>query len=322
MMQTEKRFVGLPPARQAYICFAGLVVWLAVTALFVGLRAEHFFLALLVAALFLTSPYTRRLAVAMLPFLIFGISYDWMNIVPNYEVNTVDTSGIYNAEKSFFGIETAQWGLLTPNEFFGHHTSPLCDIMAGLFYLCWVPVPIIFGLWLYFHNQTSEYLHFALVFLFVNLLGFAVYYIHPAAPPWYVALHGFEAVPGTPGDVAGLGAFDRMTGTGIFQALYGRNANVFAAVPSLHSAYTLIAFIYSLRSRSPLSWRIALAVITLGIWATAVYTGHHYLIDVLSGILTALVGYALFEWGLMRIPAFRRFMERYVAFITFKQNNG
>lgn len=322
MMQTEKRFVGLPPARQAYICFAGLVVWLAVTALFVGLRAEHFFLALLVAALFLTSPYTRRLAVAMLPFLIFGISYDWMNIVPNYEVNTVDTSGIYHSEKSLFGIETAQWGLLTPNEFFGHHTSPLCDIMAGLFYLCWVPVPIIFGLWLYFHNRTSEYLHFALVFLFVNLLGFAVYYIHPAAPPWYVALHGFEAVPGTPGDVAGLGAFDRMTGTGIFQALYGRNANVFAAVPSLHSAYTLIAFIYSLRSRSPLSWRIALAVITLGIWATAVYTGHHYLIDVLSGILTALVGYALFEWGLMRISAFRRFMERYAAFITFKQNNG
>ena len=54
--------------------------------------------------------------------------------------------------------------------------------------------------------QELPYLHFALVFLLINLVGFTFYYIHPAAPPWYVALHGFEAVPGTPGDVAGLEA--------------------------------------------------------------------------------------------------------------------
>lgn len=320
----ERRFFGTPTPRQSFVCFAGLVVWLTVTALFVGLRAEHFFLALIVAALFLTSPYTRRVATAMLPFLIFGISYDWMNIVPNYEVNPVDTAGIYNLEKTLFGIDTLQWGVLTPNEFFAHHTSPVCDILAGLFYLCWVPVPIIFGLWLYFHRQTSEYLHFALVFLFVNLLGFAIYYLHPAAPPWYVAIHGFEAIPGTPGEVAGLGSFDRLTGLQIFHTLYGRNANVFAAVPSLHSAYTLIAFIYSLRSRSTTAWRIALAVITVGIWTTAVYTSHHYMIDVIAGILTALVGYAIFEWILMRIPAVQRFMQRYATFVSLspKRNNG
>ncbi len=76
------------------------------------------------------------------------------------------------------------------------------------------------------------------MFLLVNLLGFAGYYIHPAAPPWYVAGHGFEAVVGTRGEVAGLGAFDAMTGLGIFDGLYARNSNVFAALPSLHSAYT------------------------------------------------------------------------------------
>ena len=35
---------------------------------------------------------------ALLPFAVFGISYDWMNIVPNYEVNPIDIEGIYNAE--------------------------------------------------------------------------------------------------------------------------------------------------------------------------------------------------------------------------------
>ena len=121
---------------------------------------------------------------------------------------------------------------------------------------------------------------------------------------------------GTPGDVAGLGAFDEMTRLGIFQGLYGRNSNVFAAVPSLHSAYTLVAFIYSLRSRTPMWMRIALAVITLGIWFTAVYTSHHYIIDVLLGIACALLGFIIFEYLLMRIPPFARFITRYAAYVS------
>lgn len=292
-----------------------LAVWLIVTALCVGFRPEHLWLALLIAALFFATPATRRLTVAILPFIIFGISYDWMNIVHNYEVNPVDIQPINDAERAIFGITTAQ-GTLTPNEYFALHTSTILDLLGGFFYLCWVPVPILFGLWLYFKRQEKVYLHFAIVFLFVNLIGFAGYYIHPAAPPWYAAKYGFDLHLGTPGDVAGLGAFDRLTGLGIFNGLYGRNANVFAAVPSLHSAYTLIAFIYSLRARTPLWMRITLAVITIGIWFTAVYTSHHYIIDVLLGILTALLGILLFELIIARIPAVSRFLTRYAAYIT------
>ncbi len=173
-----------------------------------------------------------------------------------------------------------------------------------------------FGLWLYFTGRRKLYLHFAVVFLLVNLLGFAGYYIHPAAPPWYVAEHGFDFALGTGGSTAGLGAFDRMTGMGIFNALYARNANVFAAVPSLHSAYTLVAFIYACRGRVGAVWTWLLGIVTVGIWATAVYTSHHYIIDVILGITTALLGMVLFEYVLMRIPAVARFMSRYTAYIT------
>ena len=125
-----------------------------------------------------------------------------------------------------------------------------------------------------------------------------------------------EPIINTPGDVAGLGRFDEMTGLGIFNALYARNSNVFAALPSLHSAYTLVALIYALRYKTPAAWRVALAVITAGIWFTAVYTSHHYIIDVLGGIACAIIGYAIFEYALMRIPAFSRFIGNYVSFIT------
>lgn len=305
----------LPTSKESITLAGALALWLAVTSVFVGFRPEHLWLALLIAALFLATRQSRKLVVALLPFIVFGISYDWMNIVHNYEVNPVDIRGLYETEKSLFGITAADGTLLTPNEFFARHTTPLMDFLGGFFYLCWVPVPILFGLYLYFVHQEKIYLHFALVFLLVNFIGFAGYYIHPAAPPWYVALHGFDFQLGTPGEVAGLGEFDRMTGLGIFHGLYGRNANVFAAVPSLHSAYTLVAFIYSLKSRNPLWMKIFLAVVTLGIWVTAVYTSHHYIIDVMLGILCALLGYVIFEYLLVRIPAFSRFLDSYARYI-------
>lgn len=302
--------------KESLVMLCALAVWLAVTALCVGFRTEHIWLALLIAALFFACRPTRRLVVALLPFIVFGISYDWMNIVHNYEVNPVDIRGLYESEKQLFGITAADGTLLIPNEFFALHRTALMDFLGGVFYLCWVPVPIIFGLWMYFSGKVKPYLHFALVFLLVNLIGFAGYYIHPAAPPWYVALHGFDFRLGVPGDVAGLGAFDEMTGLGVFHGLYGRNANVFAAVPSLHSAYTLVAFIYAMRSRSGLPWTLALGIITAGIWFTAVYTSHHYIIDVLLGITTALAGFLLFEYVLMRVPAFSRFIGRYAAYVS------
>lgn len=309
--------LSMPSLRESVLCAAGLLLWLFVTALFVGFRPEHVVLALLIFALFFFNVSTRRLVIALVPFFLFGISYDWMNILPNYKVNPVDVAGLYETEKSLFGIATAE-GVLTPNEFFGLHHTTFVDFLAGIFYLCWVPLPVVFGLYLYFSRRTEWYLHFAIVFLLVNLLGFAIYYIHPAAPPWYVALHGFEAVEGTPGDVAGLGRFDDMTGLGIFNALYARNSNVFAAVPSLHSAYTFVAFIYALLSRAPKGWTITLGVVSAGIWFTAVYTSHHYIIDVLLGIGTALAGIALFEWVLMRLGPVARFVERYAGYVGIK----
>lgn len=307
-----------PSFSEALWCLISLAVWLTVTVLFIGFRPEHIFLAVLIGGLYFVTPVTRRIIVALLPFVIFGISYDWMNLLPNYEVNPVDVGGLYNTEKALFGITVGNM-TYTPNEFFAMHRSVLMDFFSGVFYLCWVPLPIFYGLWLYFTGKTEWYLHFALVFLLVNLLGFAGYYIHPAAPPWYVALHGMEAIPGTPGDVAGLGAFDEMTGLGIFNALYARNANVFAAMPSLHSAYTFIAFLYALRANSSLTWKIILGVVTVGIWTTAVYTSHHYLLDVLGGIGVSLLGYLIFEYGLMQSGSFRRWIGRYGEYIKFRK---
>ena len=144
-----------PLLNESLWCAGALALWLVVTALFIGFRPEHIVMAVLIFALFFVCGPTRRLVVALAPFFIFGISYDWMNIVPNYMVNPVDVQGLYETEKSLFGI-ASEAGVLTPNEFFAAHHCAGADFAAGIFYLCWVPLPIVFGLWLYLTGKTGQ----------------------------------------------------------------------------------------------------------------------------------------------------------------------
>lgn len=304
----------LPPFKEALSVVVFITLFLVLTSICIGLRFEHFLMMGLFAGLFFASPVTRKLAMALLPFVIFGISYDWMRVYPNYEVNPIDVQSLYELEKSWFGITTAA-GRIIPCEFFAQHHHAIADFFAGVFYLCWVPVPIAFGLWLYLKGERKLYLHFACVFLLVNLIGFAGYYIHPAAPPWYVMHYGFEPVLNTPGNVAGLGRFDELLGITVFQGIYGRNANVFAAVPSLHAAYMVVALAYAIKGKCSRWITIPFAIIMVGIWCTAVYSGHHYIIDVMLGILCALFGVFLFEKLLMKWTWFNLFFERYTRYI-------
>lgn len=311
----------LPPLKEALIVVILLAAFLVLTGIFIGLRTEHFLISALFLILFFAGVPTRKLAVALLPFIVFAVSYDWMRVYPNYEVNPIDVKGLYEAEKSLFGITLADGSRLIPCEFFAQHHCAFADFMAGIFYLCWVPVPIAFGIYLYLKGKRDLYLRFSMVFLLVNLIGFAGYYIHPAAPPWYAMNYGFEPVLNTPGNTAGLARFDQLLGITVFEGIYGRNANVFAAVPSLHAAYMVVALAYACIGRCAKGVRILFAFIMVGIWWTAVYSGHHYLIDVLLGITCALLGVLLFEKGLMKWGAFNRFFQKYSSYIRSTKQN-
>ena len=305
---------SLPSRNEILTVVVIAIIFIAITTVFVGLRPEHLLIVSIFLILFFAGKSTRKLAVGLLPFFIFGISYDWMRVYPNYEVNPIDVRNLYDLEKFLFGIEE-NGTLLIPCEYFALHHSVIADILAGFFYLCWVPVPIAFGLWLYLKKDRRLYLRFSIVFLLVNLIGFAGYYIHPAAPPWYAINYGFEAILNTPGNTAALGRFDELVGLPIFDSRYSRNSNVFAAIPSLHAAYMVVAFYYALVKKCHPAIITIFAVLMCGIWFTAVYSSHHYIIDVLLGITCALLGILFFEKGLMKIPGFIKFFNRYQHYI-------
>ena len=288
------------------------IAYLLLSASLVGFKTDQVWLLVLFNACYYLSWSTRRVVTGFSVFIVYWIIFDYMKALPNYLFNAVHIKDLYEAEKSFFGI-TIDGVKVTPNEYWLMHTHTWMDLMSGVFYLCWVPVPMLFAGYL-FYRDKKIFLHFSLTFLFLNLLGFVFYYIYPAAPPWYVQLNGFQFFAKTPGNTGGLSRFDSLVGINIFHSIYAKSSNVFAAMPSLHSAYPVLVLYYA-RKHANMVFQVLAAIVVLGIWFSAVYNSHHYVLDVLGGIICASVSIALYHYVLMRSAAYNRFITRFCAAI-------
>ena len=279
----------------------------------IGYKTDEFVLVFIFNFLFYASAVTRRFILGFSIFIVYWIIFDYMKAFPNYKFNPVHIADIYNFEKHLFGIQY-KGNLLTPNEYWRVNGNTFIDVAAGIFYLCWIPVPLAFAAFLFFKNKR-QFLKFSLTFVLVNLLGFVIYYTFPAAPPWYVQYHGVLFHPLTQGNTAGLAKFDAYFNAGIFKSIYAKGSNVFAAMPSLHSSYPIIVLYYGIKNRLGIV-NVFFAIVMLGIWFTAVYASHHYVLDVLAGIICAGIGIALYNFILSRSKPLQHFISRYEQVIV------
>lgn len=254
----------------------------------VGLRAEHTALWIVNTIALFYSEKSRSWVKLSAVWSIYWIIYDSLRVVPNYTVNAVHIRDLYDFDKKWFGISGQ-----TLNEWCAAHVFWPFDLAAGLFYISWVPLPLMFAAWLFWKDKAL-FLRFSWCWLLVNLTGFVIYYLFPAAPPWYVDLHGFEFKTNVMRSAAGLDRVDDFLGVDLFNKIYTRNSNVFAAMPSLHSAYPLVGWLYA-RHTGRQYWIWLFGIFAIGIWVSAIYTNHHYVLDVLAGIGVAAGGYFVFE---------------------------
>lgn len=282
--------------------------YLLFSAFLVDFKSDQVVLVLLFNLLFYASAVTRKFITGFSIFVVYWIIYDYMKAFPNYEYSAVHIADIYNFEKHLFGIHS-QGKLLTPNEYWRFNGTTFLDILTGIFYLCWIPVPMGFAVYLFF-TRKRQFLLFLLTFVLVNFVGFIVYYTFPAAPPWYVQYHGFTFHQLTAGNTAGLVKFDAYFNVSIFKSIYAKGSNVFAAMPSLHSSYPMIVLYYGLKNKLGKA-NIFFGIVMIGIWFSAVYLSHHYIVDVLAGILCAVIGIALFNIILSKVAWFKRFIDNY-----------
>src|ERR1700722_4057386 len=281
-LYSAKSFLFAPIVSAGYLLLSIIVV---------GFKTDQLILIALFNAMYFISSITRKFILAFSVFIIYWIIFDYMKAFPNYRYHDVHIGSLYNSEKNIFGITSGN-NLLTPSEYLLQHQQTWLNVITGFFYLCWVPLPLIFAGILFFKNR-KYFFYFSLSFLLVNILGFIIYYIYPAAPPWYVQQYGFDFIPATHGNTAGLQRFDDFFHSHIFTGIYSKSSNVFAAIPSLHASYPLLVLYYGLKYKFGY-WNFLFFIIMIGIWFAAVYNSHHYVLDVLAGITCGITGIILF----------------------------
>lgn len=304
-MSTEEKF-RFDKSAKSLLLFS--LVYLVASYFIVGFKTDQLVLIFLLIALFFISQQTRKILIVCFPYVIFWILFDYMKVFPNYNVKDVSIKELYETEKSIFGF-LSDGKMVTPNEYFAVHNNKIFDILSGIFYLSWVTVPIFLTIY-FLYTKQKEAIHLPFAFLLVNLIGFTVYYIYPAAPPWYVAQYGFEFIKHTQGNPAGLSRFDNALGINLFHSMYQKSSNVFAAMPSLHSAYPVVSLYFALKKKLVII-SIIISFTAMGIWFFAVYSSHHYILDVIGGILCAVLGIIIYEILYSRQPHFRKIIDSF-----------
>lgn len=171
------------------------------------------------------------------------------------------------------------------------------DAVAALVYVThFVSIPLVTAVvWFRLRDRFASWLTSVVTFTVVGMAGYVVY---PAAPPWMAS------------DLGEIGAVDRvsligwehlgLTAVARVSALGQDGSNPVAAMPSLHAGAALLVagFLWPVVRRW---WRGVLAAYVLTMGLVLVYTGEHYVVDVVAGWLTAAV--ALGAGSLVRSPS-------------------
>jgi membrane-associated phospholipid phosphatase len=135
-------------------------------------------------------------------------------------------------------------------------------------------------LWVYF-RRNAAFTRFRNTILLANVLGLLGYIFLPTAPPRFFTSIGFTD---TLGQFGGLNH-----GSGLVQLA----ANPYAAMPSLHAADALIVgVILASVVRSPFA-KAVWVLWPAWVWFAVMATGNHFWLDVLAGIVLAIIALAI-----------------------------
>lgn len=164
-------------------------------------------------------------------------------------------------------------------------TGPL-EAFSVLMWLSHFTVPVVIGFALWLKGRRPAFTALMCSLLGVLVLGEITFILAPTAPPWLAAERGYlpEVHHLLKQSLAGmhLSGIAKIDGD-------PRHYNIVAALPSLHAAFPLVSLLVARRFALPRWLQGALAVQLVGVAFAIVYTGEHYLVDVLGGLLYGFV---------------------------------
>jgi hypothetical protein len=277
-----------------------------------------FGLALIIYSIFLGIPYATDDLLIWITAALFcacmsdlsrwrqGLIRDWL---PLYAVLAV-----YSLLRGYAGhlLFSAHWSpQLRFDEWIALGIAPTVRLQRAFFnpanlhvwdYAAWITYMTHFFasfiiaavLWVKDHDRFRR---FVALFVGLTFAGYITYVLYPAMPPWMVSANGYmeplaRTIPIMWNHVGIHGAAAVFEGNSTFD-------NDVAAVPSLHTAYPLLICLFFWGKAKP--WlRVVLATYVVAMAATLVYTGEHFVFDIVLGwgyaIVTFIVGSKILNW--------------------------
>jgi diacylglycerol kinase len=177
------------------------------------------------------------------------------------------------------------------------------EVVVTLVYVShFLTVPTV-GVVLWVRNRQLSY-RFMRRWIALSAAGLVTYFLYPAAPPWWAYVHGHLTEQVYRISSNGFSAIGLHSAGNTLNGLQVGQSNEVAAMPSLHTAYAMMAVAFFLPMVRRRWWPLLLAY-PLAMTFTLVYTGEHYVADVLVGWLYVaavflLVGRAERWWAKRR----------------------
>lgn len=216
------------------------------------------------------------------PFALIFLAWEGMRGIANAFGQAVQSDSVIALEVAIFGSvpsEDLQAALYT------HGEISALDVVMSSTYISHFFFPLAFAFFLWIRHR-ARYYHFALALMVMSYLAFVTFVFMPVAPPRFAGNFGMPLVVYDIAHEVAL-SLDWTGFSWVYQNLVG---NPVAAFPSMHAAYPVLVLFF-LAERSKLAALAWLPVVAL-IWFATVYLGHHYVVDLIGGLLYAIVVYA------------------------------
>ena len=220
-----------------------------------------------------------RAIVDWLPLLGALMLYDFTRGIADTLGMPLRVAELVDAERFLFGGQLPTVWL--QERFYTPGDPQWWDVVASAVYFSHFVVPWAVAAAFYMVSRPLWWRYIRIVLL-LSYAGLLTYIMVPAAPPWYAASSGTidETVERNIG--SGWAVIGLRFASAWFNDIRA-DANAVAALPSLHAAFALLVTVGLwpvVRHWLP---RILLAGFPIAMGVTLVYSGEHYVVDVLLG---------------------------------------
>jgi membrane-associated phospholipid phosphatase len=265
-----------------------------------GLTPDKYLLVLLVPALVLRR--ARRYVFDFVPFGALLVIYAQSRGIAHLLHPHPHYLPQLNVDKFVFGIvpseELQHWLWNGTPSWYDH----IVVAVTRLHFI--VPPLLAFALWV---KRRALFYRFAATMITLSFAGAATFFLFPAAPPWAAGEQGLLPdlirIPHNP--APGPSGAHGYHGVSVSKLI---DPNPYAAIPSLHAAYAFLCFLFVATLAWKTRWRWwalgAGAIYPLAQSFAVVYTGNHYVVDLVIGYLyaTAALGAVWVFWRRRRLP--------------------